>query len=134
MSRHHRPQPVPTTLEENLRRMRSEFPKIRPFEEEDDLDWWNNGLDALQTNQLQQAEKIFKKLALAQPQHFDGYYGLAQVYQRQHLIPQAILFADEAVRLGEAMIADDPESLDPIALQELQEFRAQLGSAPGPTP
>ena len=134
MSRHHRPQPVPTTLEENLRRMRSEFPKIRPFEEEDDLDWWNNGLDALQANQLQQAEKIFKKLALAQPQHFDGYYGLAQVYQRQHLIPQAILFADEAVRLGEAMIADDPESLDPIALQELQEFRAQLGSAPGPTP
>jgi tetratricopeptide (TPR) repeat protein len=132
MSRHHRPQSVPTTLEENLRRMRGEFPNIRPFEEEDDLDWWNNGLDALQANQLQQAEKIFKKLALAQPEHFDGYYGLAQVYQRQHLIPQAILFADEAVRLGEAMIADDPESLDPIALQELKEFRTQLGSAPAP--
>src|SRR6266851_9357745 len=64
-----------------------------PFEEEADLDWWNDGLDALQANQLQRAEKIFKKLALAQPEHFDGYYGLAQVYQRQQLLPQAILFA-----------------------------------------
>jgi tetratricopeptide (TPR) repeat protein len=123
---------MPTTLEENLRRMRREFPNIRPFEEEDDLNWWNDGLDALEANQLQRAEKIFKKLALAQPEHFDGYYGLAQVYQHQQFIPQAILFADEAVRLGEAMIADDPESLDPIALQELQEFRAQLRSVPGP--
>ena len=106
-------------------------PIIRPFEEEDDLNWWNDGLDALEANQLQRAEKIFMKLALAQPEHFDGYYGLAQVYQHLQLIPQAILFADEAVRLGEAMIADDPESLDPIALQELKVFRAQLGSVPG---
>jgi tetratricopeptide (TPR) repeat protein len=128
----HPPRPAPTHLEDYLRRMRSEFPHIRPFEEEDDIHWWNDGLDALQANQLQQAENIFKKLALAQPEHFDGYYGLAQVYQRQHLIPPAILFADEAIRLGETMTADDPESLDPIALQELKEFRAQLGSAPGP--
>ena len=131
MSHRHRAQSMPTTLEENLRRMRKELPNIRPFEEEDDLNWWNDGLDALEANQLQRAEKIFMKLALAQPEHFDGYYGLAQVYQHLQLIPQAILFADEAVRLGEAMIADDPESLDPIALQELKEFRAQLGSVPG---
>ncbi|HKY79118.1 MAG TPA: hypothetical protein VJ182_03900 [Anaerolineales bacterium] len=132
MPRRHRPQSVPTTLEENLRRMRSEFPNIRPFEEEDDLDWWNDGLDALQANQLQQAEKIFKKLALAQPEHFDGYYGLAQVYQRQQLIPQAILFADEAVRLAQVMSADGPDSLDPSTLLELKEFRSQLGPASGP--
>jgi tetratricopeptide (TPR) repeat protein len=110
--------------------MRKEFPNIRPFAEEEDLNWWNDGLDALQAKDLKRAEAIFKKLALAQPEHFDGYYGLAQVYQRRHQWEQAILFADAAVRLGEAMPADGPDSLDPIALLELKAFRAQLGSAP----
>ncbi|MCC6191288.1 MAG: hypothetical protein IT318_19880 [Anaerolineales bacterium] len=107
--------------------MRSEFPNIRPFAEEDDVNWWNDSLDALQANQLQRAEKIFKKLAVAQPEHFDGHYGLAQVYQRQKLIPQAILFADEAIRLAQAFLADG--SLEPSGMQELQEFRALLGPA-----
>jgi tetratricopeptide (TPR) repeat protein len=129
MSRHH-PRAAPTTLEEHLRHMRSEFPNIRPFEEEDDLDWWNEGLDALEANQLQRAEKIFKKLALAQPEHFDGYYGLAQTYQRQQLIPQAILFADEAIRLAEAIPEDG--SLDPSTILELKQFRLQLGPGSGP--
>lgn len=110
--------------------MRRDFPDIRPFEEEDDVNWWNDGLDALQANQLQRAEKIFKKLTLAQPEHFDGYYGLAQVYQRQRLLPQAILFADEAIRLAQAFLADG--SLDPSTMQELQEFRSQLGPTASP--
>lgn len=109
--------------------MRSEFPNIRPFEEEDDLDWWNEGLDALEANQLQRAEKIFKKLALAQPEHFDGYYGLAQVYQRQHYLPQAILFADEAIRLAEAIPQDG--SLDPSTMTDMKAFRLQLGAHSG---
>ena len=123
------PHAAPTTLEEHLRHMRSEFPNIRPFEEEDDLDWWNEGLDALEANQLQRAEKIFKKLALAQPEHFDGYYGLAQVYQRQHYLPQAILFADEAIRLAEAIPQDG--SLDPSTMTDMKAFRLQLGAHSG---
>jgi tetratricopeptide (TPR) repeat protein len=110
--------------------MRRELPYIRPFQEEDDLNWWNDGLDALQANQLQRAEKIFKKLTVAQPEHFDGYYGLAQVYQRQQLLPQAILFADEAIRLAQAFLDDG--SLEPIGMQELKDFRSQLGSAASP--
>jgi len=129
MPRHHHPT-TPTTLAECLRRMRKEFPNIRPFAEEEDINWWNDGLDALEAKDLKRAEAIFKKLALAQPEHFDGYYGLAQVYQRRRQWEQAILFADEAVRLGEAMPADGPDSLDPIALLELKAFRAQLGPAP----
>lgn len=111
--------------------MRKEFPNIRPFEEEADLNWWNDGLDALQANQLQRAEKIFQKLTLAQPKHFDGYYGLAQVYQRQHLFPQAILFADEAIRLAQAFLDDG--SLEPIGMQELKDFRSRLEPAAGST-
>ena len=110
--------------------MRKEFPTIRPFAEEDDLDGWHDGLDALQANQLPRAEKTFKKLTLAQPKHFDGYYGLAQVYQQQKLIPQAILFADEALRLAQAFLDDG--SLEPIGMQELKDFLSQLEPAAGP--
>ena len=110
--------------------MRKELPNIRPFAEEDDLNWWNDGLDAMRANQFQQAEKIFKKLVLAQPEHFDGYYGLAQVYQHQQLIPQAILFADEALRLAQPFLEDG--SLEPIGIQQLKDFRAQLEPATRP--
>jgi hypothetical protein len=120
----HRHQPAPTTLAAHLDRMRKEFPHIRPFEEEADVNWWNDGLDALNANRLPRAETIFKKLALAQPEHFDGYFGLAQVYQRQELLPAAILFADEAVRLAEALMPEG--DLDPITLEELKAFRSQL--------
>ncbi len=110
--------------------MRSEFPFIRPFEEEDDEHWWNDGLDALDANRLLAAEQIFKKLALAQPEHFDGYYGLAQVYQRQGQLALALLFADEAVRRGQAFIDDG--TLDPITMVEMKAFRLKLGRLSGP--
>jgi tetratricopeptide (TPR) repeat protein len=123
---------MPTTLDGHLRRMRKELPNIRPFQEEDDLNWWNDGLDAMRANQLPRAEKIFKKLVLAQPKHFDGYYGLAQVYQHRQLISQAILFADEALRLAQPFLEDG--SLEPIGMQELKDFRTQLGPATASVP
>ena len=107
--------------------MRQEFPHIRPFEEENDIYWWNTGWDALKVNQLAQAERIFKKLALAQPEHFDGYYGLALVYQRRRRLADAILFADEAIRLAEILFPQG--DLDPITVEELKTFRAQLEPA-----
>lgn len=124
---HHAP---PSTLEDHLRRMRSEFPLIRPFAEEDDDHWWNDGLEALEANQLPRAEQIFKKLVLAQPEHFDGYYGLAQVDQRRRQLDLAILFADEAIRLGQAFFDDG--TLDPSIMTEMKAFRLQLGTRSSP--
>lgn len=130
MARHrHRQHATPTTLQAHLDRLRQEFPNIRPFEEEDDINWWNDGLAALNANRLLLAERFFKKLTLAQPEHFDGYYGLAIVYHRRHRLADAILFADESVRLAEAMPSEGDCSLDPFTLQELKAFRAQLGPA-----
>jgi hypothetical protein len=85
MPRHHH-RAAPTTLEEHLRRMRRVFPDIRAFAEEDDGFCWDEGREALEASQLQRAEKIFKKLAIAPPEQFDGYYGLAQVHRCQHLL------------------------------------------------
>lgn len=114
----------PLALGEHLRQMRKQFPAIRPFEEEDDGNWSNDGLEALNANRLELAERIFKKLVLAQPQHFDGYYGLAQVYQRQRRAKPAILFADEAIRLAQAFLDDG--TLDPSMMDELRQFRLKL--------
>lgn len=123
----------PLTLADHLHRMRQQFPAIRPFEEEDDVEWWNDGLDALNANRLDLAERTFKKLVLAQPNHFDGYYGLAQVYQRQRRVQPAILFADEAIRLAQASLDDG--SLDPSTMDNMREFRRKLGPAStGPAP
>ncbi len=90
-------------------------------------------MDALNANRLDLAERIFKKLVLAQPNHFDGYYGLAQVYQRQRRVQPAILFADEAIRLAQASLDDG--FLDPSTMDNMREFRRKLnpGSA-GSTP
>jgi hypothetical protein len=85
---------------------------------------------AIEANQLPRAEQIFKKLTLAQPEHCDGYYGLAQAYQRQRQLDLAILFADEAIRLGQVFIDDG--TLDPITMTEMKAFRLQLGTRSGP--
>jgi len=130
MSRHRSRRSPQRTLDVQLRAIRLEFPKIRPYQEENDLQWWNDGLAALQANQLTRAEQVFKQLVLAQPQHFDGYYGLAQVYQRQQRLDQAILFADEALRLGQVFLNDG--SLDPSTLEEMKRFRLQLDTLSGP--
>lgn len=120
---------APPTLAACLRQMRQEFPRIRPFEEAEDEIWWDEGFQAFQTFQLDRAEQLFKKLTLAQPEHFDGYYGLALVYARRERLDLARLFADEAVRLGQVFIDDG--SLDPSTMAELQAFRLKLAPATG---
>lgn len=120
---------APPTLAACLRQMRQEFPRIRPFQEPEDEVWWDEGLQAFQTFQLDRAEQLFKQLTLAQPEHFDGYYGLGLVYARRGRLDLARLFADEAVRLGQVFM--DAGSLDPDTMAELQALQQRLTPAPG---
>jgi lipopolysaccharide biosynthesis regulator YciM len=64
-----------------LKQISEEFPNIREHQE-DDLEWWNEGLDFLHCGKIVEAEKKFKMLTLSQPQHYDGYRGLAWVYEK----------------------------------------------------
>ena len=121
----------PLTLAAHLRNMRKQFPSIRPFLEEDDIHWYDNGQDAIAANRLDLAERFFKKLILAQPKHFDGYFGLARVFQRLRRPRPAILFADEAIRLAQPFLEDG--SLDPAKLEVLRQFRSQLDASAGTT-
>ncbi len=105
------------SISEYLEQINRQYPNIRPYEEEDDIEWWNQGLDMIQAGRLDAAEEIFKKLVLAQPEHSDGFNGLGLVYEKRADQTMAELFLKEAIRRAEQMVKDgdmDVELLDMI--------------------
>ncbi len=99
-----------------LERIRNEYPQIRPFEEEDDIEWWNEGLDLIRDDKLDEAEAVFKKLALAQPNHPDGVHGLAMVYAAKQDRTTAETCFAEAARRAEQMIKDGDMDAEILAM------------------
>ena len=104
--------------------IRNEYPQIRPFEEEDDIHWWNEGLDLIRADKLDEAEAVFKKLALAQPNHTDGVHGLAMVYAKRQDLATAETCFSEAIRRAEKMIEDG--DMDAEILQMIRSDRDRL--------
>jgi tetratricopeptide (TPR) repeat protein len=104
-------------LSEHIEQFGKQYPQIRPFEEEDDVEWWNEGLDLMRAGKLDQAEATFKKLVLAQPNHSDGFNGLGLVYEKRKDRTRAELFLREAIRKAEPMVQEgsmDVKALDII--------------------
>jgi tetratricopeptide (TPR) repeat protein len=83
-------------VSDHIKQFGKQYPQIRPFEEEDDVEWWNEGLDLLNAGKLDAAEETFKKLVLAQPDHSDGFEGLGLVYEKRGDPRTAELFLREA--------------------------------------
>ena len=104
-------------LADRLEQIRKEYPQIRPREEEEDIHWWNQGLDLIKAGNLDAAEETFKKLVLAQPDHPDGFNGLGLVYTQKADRPAAETFLHAALEKAEQMVRDgemDAELLNPI--------------------
>jgi tetratricopeptide (TPR) repeat protein len=68
-------------IERFLAELKQRHPNIRTHEEGDD-DWWQEGMRMLRSGNLEGAEKKFEQLILVEPEHHDGYEGLALVCQR----------------------------------------------------
>lgn len=99
-----------------LEEIRKEYPGIRPSRE-DDMEWFDQGYELLQSDELDRAEQIFKKLSLSQPQHSDGFHGLALVYAKRKDRERALFFRREALQRAETMVKDgsmDEEALEMI--------------------
>jgi len=94
------------TISEYIEQFRLQYPQIRPLEEEDDVEWWNQGLDQIEAGQLDRAEETFKKLVLAQPNHSDGFNGLGMVYEKTNDPHKAELFLREAISKAKVMVSD----------------------------
>ena len=103
--------------------VRKRHPKIRAFEEEDS-EWHDEGMDLLEMGRFGLAENRFKKLLLSQPDHFDGYEGLARVYAKTGRLEEARMLMDYALELASHFVAEGTMDRDPF--EEMKVFRGEL--------
>lgn len=97
-----------------LQQIQREFPYVQPYEE-NDFEWWNEGLNLLESGKLVEAETKFKMLVLSQPHHPDGYEGLARVYIQMKRKEEANFFINLAIEKAKTAIASgemDTEAMD----------------------
>lgn len=109
-----------------LEQVREEIAYIEPYKNAD-YEWYNEGLDLLRSGQLEAAELKFKELIMSQPEHQDGYEGLALVYQRLGRKDEAVFFMQAAIERAEELLREgtlDREGIDWLkeTLREIQEM------------
>lgn len=109
--------------EQFLKELRQEIPYIKAFEE-DDWDWYNEGIELLKKGDFERAEKKFKELILSQPDHHDGYEGLARVYMKMGRLEDSLFLIEAAIELAGKFLEDG--SLDIEILEELKHLREDI--------
>jgi len=114
-------------LEDYLSALKEAKPDVKPYEE-DDWDWMDDGLDFLEDGQFDLAEVKFQELVLSQPNHFDGYEGLARVYLAVGRKREAGFMADEALRLARTFVQDG--DADPECVNVIESVRRQIADLP----
>lgn len=102
---------------------KKEFPKIRPFME-DDLEWFNEGMELLDRGKLKETEKRFKQLTLSQPNHPDGVDGLSRVYQKMGEKKKALFFINEAIKMSKKIVASGEADSEMLTL--MQDLKAEI--------
>lgn len=94
---------VATELERFVKKLQERYPDIRPYGEDDwDWDWADEGMEFLEAGDYAHAEDLFQQLILSQPEHPDGYEGLALVYKAIGKKNEAVLLIDHAVNVAGA--------------------------------
>ncbi len=106
-----------------LEQIRKEIAYIKPYEN-DDLEWYDEGMTLLRSGQLEAAELKFKELMMSQPEHHDGYHGLALVYQKLSRKDEAVFFMQEAISRAKVFL--DEGSLEQEALDWLEQDFEQI--------
>ena len=106
-----------------LDEIKKEIAYIKPHEN-DDLEWHNEGLTLLRNDRLEAAELKFKELIMSQPEHHDGYHGLAFVYKKLGRKDEAGFFMQEAISKAKAFL--DEGTLDQEVLDWLEQDLQQI--------
>jgi tetratricopeptide (TPR) repeat protein len=110
-------------IERFLAELKQRHPNIRAHEEDDD-DWWQEGMRMLRSGDLEGAEEKFEQLILAEPEHHDGYEGLALVCQHKGRKDQALLLIEHAITLARGFFEEG--TLDQEILDEMEEERREM--------
>jgi len=110
-------------IERFLAELKQRHPNIRAHEEGDD-DWWQEGMRMLRSGNLEGAEKKFEQLILVEPEHHDGYEGLALVCQRKGRKDEALLLIEHALTLARVFFEEG--TLDQEILDEMEEEKKEI--------
>ena len=108
-----------------IEEFRKEFPKIRPFGE-NDWEWSDKAYACLRKGSINEAKKLFKKLCLSQPNHYDGFQGMACVYYREKNVDVAKWFISEAVKKAREFLKDD--SIDSEIVDQIIAIQKRIES------
>ncbi|MDD4872507.1 MAG: hypothetical protein PHR77_18310 [Kiritimatiellae bacterium] len=112
-------------LKDFLKKLLKKYPDICPHKEDDwDWTWADDGFDSLEIGDYLQAEYMFEQLIVSQPDYFEGYEGLALVYQAEGKMSEAILLIDHAVKLANRLFKKD--GLDREALNDIIKEQRQI--------
>mgnify|MGYP000598560550 CR=1 FL=1 len=119
---------LPSPIERLLERLQRENPEIRPYGEDDwDWTWADEGMELLDGGDTLLAEKKFEELIVAQPEHPDGYEGLALVYERLGRKAEAVVLMRHAVHLAQKLVERD--WLDADVLEAIVQEQRRLEQA-----
>jgi tetratricopeptide (TPR) repeat protein len=110
-------------IERFLTELKKTHPNIRAHEEDDD-DWWQEGMGMLRSDDLDGAEEKFEQLILAEPEHHDGYEGLAVVYRRKGRKDEALLLIEHALTLARGFFEEG--TLDQEILDKMEEEKRKI--------
>jgi tetratricopeptide (TPR) repeat protein len=75
-----------------------EFPNLKPGEENDE-NWGNEGFQFLRDKNYEQAGIKFKMLTRSQPNHHEGFEGLAYLYYELGDRKKTICFMEKAIKI-----------------------------------
>ena len=108
--------------------LRARHPDIRPYGEDDwDWTWADEGMEYLASGDIGMAELKFQELIVAQPEHPDGYEGLALVREAAGRIVEAAVLIDEAARLAEQLL--ERGHIEAFVREEIGETRHRIRAA-----
>jgi len=111
------------TIEALLAELKQKHPNIRAHEENDE-DWWQEGMKMLISDDLEEAEKTFEQLILAEPEQHDGYEGLALVCLHKERKDQALFLIERALALARGFFEEG--TLDQEILDEMEEEKREI--------
>lgn len=106
-----------------LEEIKREFPKVKPFKEHD-WTWEKEGYTFLKKRKFEEAEHMFKKLCLSQPNKHGGFEGLAYTYYLEDQKVKAEWFMNEAIRRARQFMKDN--SMDQTAIDEMEDNLSKI--------
>jgi len=106
-----------------LGQVKKEMNHIKPHEE-DDFDWAFEGQKFLTEGKINLAEKKFKELVASEPEHHDGFEGLAYVYYYIGEKEKALWFMRKAVNLARKFLANN--SIDIEVIDEMEDNLSRM--------